>query len=1011
MTPPSPTPPPQPRRRPRRIRPLPREVVDRIAAGEVVQRPVSVVKELVENSLDADATHIDVQCQRGGLDSIVVTDDGAGMAPRDLPLACTRHATSKLVDADDLRSIRTFGFRGEALASASMVARVTITSRVRPRPKNGPDANDDESSDDDEKRPGNCAFKMAYHDGAPDPKSHPNSKPKPSAGREGTAISVQDLFYNIPSRRRAMEGSKRSERDEYDRILGVVQRYAVHEAGRGVGFLCRGSGGGGGKGKKGFGGASNRTDLNTQSLASVKKLQDRRKRARTSSANPQPQLSTEEERSAATKDAIGHVFGTAVARELLPLQSGEGDVEAVSVAALKAMTQQKGELASDGLNEVMGKDKGESDEKKEEFANSLLEEMMMGGQTGSDAPSSSNNDNSKSGTQQSSSKFAFAYRAAGMITNGSYSAPKASAAFLLFINGRLVESPSLRRAVESVYSDTLPKGGRPFVYLSLELPGPHVDVNVHPTKREVALLHEDRLCDAVARAVREAIGGATTSRTFSVATGGRLLPKEEGWGEGGARTKLTHAAMTGALTQGEKDEAPLESSRLGGKENAENGLEPALKDNGGKASSLAANHDQQAGNAKGDAPKSDSKTPKKRSAEAVANKTTTAKKKPYDPSRLVRTSRSLPVGALEPFLVQKEAKAGEKGEGSEGAASQSTEPAAIKHKPGCPLANSASPVDMSQPGAFATAICRCQVERSETLPPAPNAVVVRKDASAKVVRPKKIAPTQCEYESITNLREEIANLNHQGTNEMLRESIYVGAVTRSRSLIQSGIDLFMINHRALANEMFYQIALLKFSGMPMAELGRGGVDVMAAIGQVLQHEEDLNSSSSTDEGKISKTNLELARQATACLAEKASMLLEYFSVRLERVEVYGDGLKKQKVTSLRVTGLPILLEGHVPEPHGLPLFLLRLATEVNWMEEQPCFEGVCRELAAYYAELPFPPADESDDSLHAEAKKRLQHTLFPAISFLLVPPGRLKDSGAVVKLANLTSLYRVFERC
>ena len=318
---------------------------------------------------------------------------------------------------------------------------------------------------------------------------------------------------------------------------------------------------------------------------------------------------------------------------------------------------------------------------------------------------------------------------------------------------------------------------------------------------------------------------------------------------------------------------------------------------------------------------------------------------------------------------------------------------------------------MSLPGAFATAICRCQVERAETLPPAPNGVVVRKDASAKVVRPKKIAPTPCEYESITNLREEIANLNHQGTNEMLRESIYVGAVTRSRSLIQSGIDLFMINHRALANEMFYQIALLKFSGMPMAELGRGGVDVMAAIGQVLQHEEDLSSSSSTDEGKISKTNLELARQATACLAEKASMLLEYFSVRLERVEVYGDGHKKQKVTSLRVTGLPILLEGHVPEPHGLPLFLLRLATEVNWTEEQPCFDGVCRELAAYYAELPFPSVDDSDDSLHAEAKKRLQHTLFPAISFLLVPPGRLKDSGAVVKLANLTSLYRVFERC
>lgn len=112
-----------------RIQALPQHVVDRIAAGEVVQRPASVVKELIENSLDADATTIDVQCQNGGMKLLIITDDGCGIHPDDLPLAATRFATSKLKKIDDLKNIMTFGFRGEALASASMVGNLTIISR------------------------------------------------------------------------------------------------------------------------------------------------------------------------------------------------------------------------------------------------------------------------------------------------------------------------------------------------------------------------------------------------------------------------------------------------------------------------------------------------------------------------------------------------------------------------------------------------------------------------------------------------------------------------------------------------------------------------------------------------------------------------------------------------------------------------------------------------------------------------------------------------------------------
>ncbi len=319
---------------------LDEKTVNQIAAGEVVERPASVVKELVENALDAGATSITVEVLEGGLKLIKVTDDGKGMTPEDALKAVLNHATSKISSVDDLTAVRTFGFRGEALASIAAVSHFELSTQSNETPEG-------------------CVIKVR---GGGKPERVPASRPP------GTSVSVANLFFNTPARLKFMKKTA----TENDRSALVVTTYAL--ANPSCGFRLSVDG--------------------RVALDSPPGTRESRRR---------------------------DIFGKDLAKHLLPVDASFGPIHITGAVTAPAVTKP---------------------------------------------------------TRES---------------------------IFFFVNGRWVMNPSLGHALNTAYQTLLPSRRFPAGALFLELPSEEVDVNIHPTKREVKFAHDRSVYDAIVQAVRRTL--------------------------------------------------------------------------------------------------------------------------------------------------------------------------------------------------------------------------------------------------------------------------------------------------------------------------------------------------------------------------------------------------------------------------------------------------------------------------------------------------------------------------
>ncbi|XP_030350004.1 DNA mismatch repair protein Mlh1 isoform X2 [Strigops habroptila] len=270
----------------------------------------------------------------------------------------------------------------------------------------------------------------------------------------------------------------------------------------------------------------------------------------------------------------------------------------------------------------------------------------------------------------------------------------------------------------------------------------------------------------------------------------------------------------------------------------------------------------------------------------------------------------------------------------------------------------------------------------------------RKDMTAACTPRRRII----NLTSVLTLQEEISSQAHASLQEMLRDHSFVGCVSPQWALAQYQTKLYLLNTTKLSQELFYQILIYDFANFGVLRLSEPAPVYELSMLALEDPESGWTEEDGPKEG--------LAEYIVEFLKKKTEMLKDYFSLEIDE-----EG---------NLVGLPLLIDNYVPPLEGLPMFVLRLATEVNWDEEKPCFESLSKELALFYSirkqyvideANPTNSQTEDSDSGSTKWKWTVEHVLYKAFRTHLLPPKHFAEDGNILQLANLPDLYKVFERC
>ncbi|KAI4486155.1 hypothetical protein M0802_012523 [Mischocyttarus mexicanus] len=857
---------------PAKIRKLDEVVVNRIAAGEIIQRPANALKELIENSLDAKATNIQIIVKEGGLKLLQIQDNGTGIKKDDMDIVCERFTTSKLQNFDDLKTISTYGFRGEALASISHIALLTITTKTS-----------------DEK----CAYRAMYIN------SKLKEQPKPCAGNQGTMITIENLFYNVATRRKALSSSS----EEFNKITDVVIKYSIHNPK--VGFTLK---------KHGETTPQVRTTHNSTKMNNIKIL-----------------------------------YGNPVARELLEI----------------------------------------------EFQDDTYQFKMH-----------------------------------ALITNPNYTSKRMI--FLLFINNRLVESTPIKKMLEEMYAIHLPKKTHPFVYLSLEINPNNVDVNVHPTKHEVRFLHEDIIIEKVKLALDEKLSSDSASRTFYMQarlpkvdvtekTLKEILP-EFNKDNSGKQKKIYDKDLIRTDSTDQKLDKFNFTIHTAMKMARDNNLEETKESNLQTEKILNLNiSDDTENNTTADGipikKVVDTSNKNELHEKHLQNNESVHLSAIIDQSTPSILSEPIPSTSSnsdvsnnnnitpnsskkEKILIMSESESDESGTEEQYGVNKFNESVG---KNACKRVRqyfgNKNIEDLEKEQSPKNSITNIQKENNDNkieqfdkecikdkvdCVSQPNVVTKEDDKSVREFKSYSVNNFRREVKltSVLKLRKEVEDNCHQGLREILSNLIFVGCIDQISTLVQSGVNLYICNTKKLAEELFYEIMLYDFANYGVMKFSDPiSLYDLAMLG--LETEE----AGWTEEDDPKE---ELAKSVKELLLEKADMMKEYFSIVID---------KKGNLKSL-----PILLDKYFPFEGDLPIYILRLSTEVDWTSEQTCFQNICRETARYYSEM------NPIHNMH-DWKYVTEHILYPAIKESLLPPKSFAHDSTILQITSLPDLYKVFERC